>query len=1100
MRPSFDRQAFTLTALNPHGSVVVEACAGSGKTWLLVSRMLRILLTGVAPGKVLAITFTRKAASEIQSRLRDWLAFLAEAPEPDVLAFLRERGLTVAEAEQSLPRARSLFETTLQAQPGMTVTTFHGWFHQILSGAPLDTGFAGFSLLTADAPLREEALVLLGRQAARQPQGTVAQHLQWLLREYGQHNVFQLLNAFLAVRAEFHTWRAGIGPAAEIATLPPEQDDPRIRFLQNPLHRSQLAEYAGFLSENTTRDQAWAKQLSDGLSAPVGEAVFEQICDVILTKEGAPRKRDTSAAQAKRLMGAAREATFLTLHDTLAAAVQEALAQYQDQCAWELNAHALAVGEALLKQYEALKTQRKLHDYADLEWKVAALLEDGERAPYLQARMDARYRHILLDEFQDTNPLQWRILLAWLGAYEGNEAGQPRIFMVGDPKQSIYRFRRADVRIFEQAAQWLTQHAQAQRLPNDVTFRNAPKLVDVVNALFSAEPAFEGFRPQHAEQQSLPGGVTLLPLIRPAQFPPEEEAPTGLRNPLLTPDALEEDLRRREEALAMIATLQTYVGQASWVDSAGRQHPLRWDDVMILTRRRSILPVYEQALREAGIAYFTASRGGLLGTLEAQDMLAILRFLASPANDLALMHALRTPVFDCSDPDLLFCVQQAGDSAWAQLGASIHLPDAPASLIRAHDLLSGWLALAPTLPVHEVLDAVFHQGGVMSRYPARVPPAMWPGVKANLEAFMALSLEVDSGRYPSLTRFVDELHRLQSASDEEAPDEGMLTAQAETGRLRILTVHGAKGLEAPLVWLIDAHSLPRADAGYTALLDWPPADPHPAQFVMLASRKTAARSWQPLLAQEDMIRAREQLNLLYVAMTRARHYFFASGIAPRRNSTQITDYQRLQGALRRCLGILEPEHDSGEDRVLSYVDPLPTGAVSPTVVTALDKRPRPVLQGEPLVAQKVSTEEESTCLGIAVHAYLQMAAPAHMGQHDGAWRALMPVEQAAAQPLAEAILNHPDWQHFFNPALYDFAANERTYVSAQGQLGRIDRVVEREDAVWLLDYKTGAPDPERLVAYRGQLQRYRTHVATQFGGKPVRCLLLFSDGTALEVD
>ncbi len=1108
----FDRIAFTQTALDPDRSVVVEACAGSGKTWLLVSRMLRLLLAGSAPGQILAITFTRKAASEIQARLQEWLSLLAQASDEEALKFLQDRGLSPAQAKAALPDARGLFERVLQAHPPMVITTFHGWFGQVLHGAALELGLAGFSLMQAEAPLREEAKARLGRQAAQAPEGEVAQHLRALLSLCGQYNTQALLDNMLSNRAEFQMWQAG-GGRLEAALAQSEQGvDPVDAFFAEPDHLAQLQQFADLLLQDTATSKKQGATLKEALMQPPGLATWEVVYSTFLTKEGQPRARKRTKDLDKRL-GPEGGQRFLDLHDDFSrkcAALEQALC---DQAAHRLNAHALVVGEALIAHYEALKQQRKVYDFGDLEIKVAQLLSTSDYAPLIQARMDARYKHILLDEFQDTNPLQWRILLSWLEAYEGSGQVAPKVFMVGDPKQSIYRFRRADVRIFDEAKAWLQTYCQAAFLPNDVSFRNAPALVDVLNALFSHTPAFKGFRPQIAENQSLPGGVVVLPLVQSSGEALsqneqddllEEGAPDipVLRDPLSPPVLIEEDLRRREEAQTMVRTLQNYVGRYSCVEH-GKARTLGWGDVMILTRRRAILPEYERALREANIAYFTASRGGLLNTLEAQDMLAILTFLSGPQNNLALAHSLRTPVFDCTDDDLMRLKAYDSISMWEALVAHVQQEDSEcsATLTRAYQLLDRWQKLGQYLPVHDVLDRIFYEGQVMARYPQRTPPAMWAGVQANLEAFMALSLNVDGGRYSSLTRFVAELRRLQVADEEQAPDEGTLAPAVEGGRVQILTIHGAKGLEAPLVWLIDGHAQGRGEDSYSALIDWPPASAYPQHFSMLGVRAEAASDWRDLLDQSQEISERERLNVLYVAMTRAKHVFFVSGTGGR-NKLKDSDYLQIKQAVLRVLAASKGQaglEGEEENRLLEYISPLPPASNNSLVKQAPAQTPVPSVKpvGERQVNKQVLTP--GVQLGINLHAYLQMHAPANVGQNAYAWLRVPEGERASATALGKAMLENPAWQQFFNPAAYLYAANEQTFINAQAQTGRIDRLVEFENEVWILDYKVGQANTPHIADYSAQLNAYKTVVQQIYPNKTIRTMLLFSTGEAKEV-
>ena len=1070
---------FVATALDPARSVVVEACAGSGKTWLLVSRILRILLDGARPGDILAITYTRKAAREIAGRLREWLRELACLDDAKACEFLAARGLTPAAAQAALPRARQLIETVEQASPAMTITTFHGWFGRILGGASLRSGLAGFALAEAERPLLDEAWGLFARRCGRDPDSAAARGLTELFETFGRHNTRALLDAFVSRRAEWQVYAGEDDVDTLIARIGADlgatsDADALAAFFAAPALAATLTAYAGALEKNTAGDHKLAAALGAARALEDPAACFAALVPVFITTTGTARSRKASAAQAKRL-GEAGEADFLRAHAELCERVLACLDARTEARVLAFNAAALHAGTALLEVFEAFKRSRRQMDFADLEVHVDRLLADADLAPYLQARLDARYRHLLLDEFQDTNPLQWRILLAWLSAYE-RDSWRPSIFLVGDPKQSIYRFRRADYRIFGHAADWLGEHFGAVRLPNTHTWRNAPAIVEVVNQVFAGLPAFVGFAAQTARQADLPGEVVVLPLVEvPAADAAATAAPaTGLRDPLTTPLLVAEHLARREEARQMVATLQARVGHTLIADRDGTR-PLGWGDVLILTRKRSILPEYERALREAGVPYLSVSRGQLLSTLEAADLGALLRFLTTPSDDLALVHALRTPLFECSDDFLMTLALRAEAHWWARLqalAATAHADTARAAAVV--DRLRAWIALAASLPVHDLLDSIYHQADVMAAYRRRVPPAMWPGVCANLEAFLALALSVDGGRFPSLPRFVAELERLGRAADDEAPDEGALADHGGAGRVRIMTVHGAKGLEAPLVWLIDANNMRQPADAYQPLLDWPVGAAVPTHFSLHASGKLKGRARDAVFAAEDEAAARESLNLLYVAITRAEQIFVVSGsVAAGRAGESY--YARLRAALD-ALG-------AG-----ASFGALPVAAEGRAAAGDATPVERVVVAPVAAVGERRASPEASDGLafGVAMHALIEartsegMPEPAGLGE--------------AVRAAAMAILDAPDMQRFFDASCFTAAYNEVEIMHRDGRPGRIDRLVVFDDAVWVLDYKSGTVDDAMLARYRAQLRGYCEAVDGVFGTHPVRALLVFADG------
>ena len=1087
-----------LNALNPARSVVVEACAGSGKTWLLASRVVRLLLAGVAPGEILAITFTRKAAREIEERVVDWLHLLAAGNEAQVASFLDERG--VVPDEQAARMARGLYERVLAAQPGLTVNTFHGWFLQLVDAAPLSANLAGATLVDSDSRLFDELWQSFAAELAKAPEAELTRSFVELLGEAGLDSTRRLIRRAFDRRSE---WLA-------FGAKPSEVEENVIAALSDLLGAGEPGEalavffagdwapefqaYLGLLEMSELKgDQQSAAilraALPDSSAHRDGQGAFEALRSVLLTKDNTLRARKPGNALDKRYTpaGAAR---FLELHVRLGERVLVCLERQTAERILVFNRQACAVFAAFLDHVEAFKQARRQIDFVDAEWKVLQLLRDEETAAFLQARLDARYKHVLLDEFQDTNPLQWQILRAWFDAY--SDAARPGVFLVGDPKQSIYRFRRAEPRLFGVAADFLAREFGAVRCEQDVTRRNAKPIIDVVNALFLGVPEFAPFREQSSLAGTLPGRVELLPLYGQTEI---EEAPEreGLRDPLTEPDVEPEDLRRRDEAAALAARINEIVGHdgVAWrIDDKGAdgmsvQRPARYGDFMLLVRSRTHLACYERALSAAGIPFDAGSRGGLLAALEVRDMVALLEFLVTPVDDLKLAQAMRSPVFACSDEELMALARREEPSWWERLTALAESGDAPPRMMRAASLLGEWLSVAGRLPAHDLLDRIFHQGEVLARYRLAVPAAMAAGVVANLRALLLLALDLDGGRYPSLPRFIDELRDLRDAESSDAPDEGVIDSQhADAGRVRILTIHGAKGLEAPIVWLIGANDAPRGGEAWDVIVDWPPEEAAPCHFSFYGRQADRGAARQPMFEAEAAAARREELNLLYVAITRARQVFIASGIENGK-ARDGTPYRLLEAALEKL------------DSPVGYGDVLPSIEAGVAEVS-------PPLRGDtsgslPAVGERRQPPDAAERFGILLHALLEKRSE---GEEDAGWWAALgfdDVEFWRVLPVAERLLGAGHLRCFFDPGLFRRAWNEAELTDGSGALLRIDRLVEFDDSVWVLDYKSSGSDTSRLDDYRQQVSGYCRAVAEVFPGRRVRGALVFADTTLVEV-
>ena len=1088
-------------ALDPERSIVVEACAGSGKTWLLVSRIVRLLLAGVKPGEILAITFTRKAAQEMQARLNEWLHLLAVRDDDRVREFLRERAVSDIDAAM-LAKARSLYRDALLAQPVVTISTFHGWFMQLIQRAPLNAGVpVGMQLLERTAAMHDEAWQAFADSLFAVPDGQTAQHMQQLFAGYGLHSTRMLLENFVHKRAEWWAYTLGHDDAAAWATeqLQNELGIEDIEF--DPLEDWGMCGNSEELLFAFTRQLACngsaAQQKNAGQMelAWTGNAEggrFDALWPLLFTQDGKPR---TSLKPNLKQNADA----FLHTRDVLQASLQAAKDEMTEIEALRMNRAALHCGAELLGHFQRLKLERQQIDFTDLEWSVCRLLSDSDHAEYMQHKLDSRYRHVLLDEFQDTNPLQWQILQSWFSASAAVDT-RPGVFVVGDPKQSIYRFRRADARLFGEVKQYLQNHFDAHHLTQNETRRNSPAVLEAVNGVFSSHPdGFVDFEEHVAHHRDLQGCVEVLPLL---PLPDSIALQQGdeLRNPLLVPRKERQVDARMLEAEQFAAHVAGIVANRHVLDG-GKERPAEYRDIMVLVRRRTHLRVYEHALRARGIPFLTSRRGGLLDTLEAEDVQALLTFLITPFSDLDLARALRSPVFSCSDDDLMQIAELGTgdrgsermilsefpipnpDSWWQRIKHLVENGGGSGALQRAYSLLQGWMLLADKLPVHDLLDRIYFESDLIHRYALALPAELKEAVEANLHAFMEIALNVDAGRYPSLPRFLDELRELRLAEN-ESPDEGR-TGEAA---LRIYTVHEAKGLEAPIVWLLDANDMQVRTDSYGVLLDWQPDEPRPAHFSLYGDKAGRGSARASRFEAEEAYARRENMNLLYVAMTRARQVLIASGngalaedswydrIAKAEDRNQMTEDGDRKGIPSTVKGLCPKLLTEGPLRSLSSaVDErltllLPTG------------RRRPPLTGQ---------QRE----GIWLHGLLQNLAPV-VPQMETLQRNLnIPPEQ---MPLlmqkAQEILGAPDLVRFFDARCFLTASNELSYVNAAGELRRIDRLVEFEHEVWVLDYKTGMASE----SHAAQLQEYRGAMQAIYPGKTIRCGLIFAGGKFLE--
>ncbi|MDH4234359.1 MAG: PD-(D/E)XK nuclease family protein, partial [Gallionella sp.] len=403
--------------------------------------------------------------------------------------------------------------------------------------------------------------------------------------------------------------------------------------------------------------------------------------------------------------------------------------------------------------------------------------------------------------------------------------------------------------------------------------------------------------------------------------------------------------------------------------------------------------------------------------------------------------------------------------------------------------------LADKLPVHDLLDRIYFEGDLVHRYTAALPAELHETVRANLQAFMEIALNVDAGRYPSLPRFLAELRELRAAEN-ESPDEGKV---GEAGNaLSIYTVHEAKGLEAPIVWLLDANDTQRKTDSYGVLLDWQPNASSPSHFSLFSDMRGRGAKRAPYFDADEAYARREEMNLLYVAMTRAKQVLLVSGngeriegswydrIASSEDRRQKTEDGGFVAAARQFINQdVEKPHitPSSVDQRLNL--PLPTG----------------IRKAAPSDAQR---------RGIWLHALMQQLAPSSASNRPFAGEELadrVALQQRLAIPASEMealwqqaqhLLALPHLQRFFDAQQYRSACNEIPYVNAAGELKRIDRLVEFDGEVWVLDYKLG--ESEDVARYSAQILEYRNAMQAVYSEKKVRCALMFADGKLIGVE
>jgi ATP-dependent helicase/nuclease subunit A len=997
----------------------------------------------------------------------------------------------------------------------LQIRTFHSWFAQLTRAAPLrvrhELGLpASYELLEDDSQIIEAVWPRFWACVQAAPELTQA--LGESIAAHGRSNTIKSLEAALDKRAEFAA--ADVAGVLEGSVLSFGEQYSEFAKLDHP--DDLLAQPA---SQTLLRNAAVAMGQGGGKSktliADAGK--LEQLCtegrwvdavEVLLTKEGElhkkPPKGDMSLEQ-QQTVQVARE----MCHSVVKARIQHA--------AWQHQQRMVLLSRALLAEFAQTKRERGWVDMGDIEQVAHRLLSDETMGAWLQEVLDWRVRHLLVDEFQDTNPLQWQVLHGWLQSYAGSASDAPSIFIVGDPKQSIYRFRRADPQVFVAARDFVRQGLQGHWLACEHTRRNAQAIIGLTNAVMRQakdEQLMPGFR-THTTESEAQGEVLALPLVTIEAA--SKQAATAGAAPWR--DSLTQAREQTQEHVRQLEARQV----ALWI-AARLKAGEKPTDFMVLARKNERLARMAQELRSLGIACERADQESLFDAPEVQDMVALLECLLQPMNDLALARALKSPVFGLDDVALMQIATQVRKNpatprmSWREALRQAGLCNTQGQPIAA--VLDHWQGWLSQWPVHDALSLMMDEAQVLERYARAVPAALQGRVQASLKALLTASLSVGGGRFVSAREFVRSLKagRVKAAG-----------VEAGDG-VKLLTIHKAKGLEASNVVMLDTQ--PAADRGkhMGILFKWPAHQDKPQAFAFVTSQSKPTENLRKLVEEEQADDDREDMHCLYVAMTRAKQRLVVSASQGAKSGAEGNWYERLvQTGLLAGVEVVQP------------IDPVANATPMPLRLAQLPAWqgqgmghsvrqvlrpivPTPAALTEPALAaiqdQTASPEpgaDIAARTGLALHRLLQsvplldVSAAAQASwqfdpsQLDGV-RQEFGLDAAQAAQVANAashIVRSQPW--LWDAARVIWQANEMALWSGAEVL-RLDRVVRvaskgGEAAWWVIDYKSASrplENPELLA----QLRAYQSALEAALGqsvlGK-VRAAFVTAQGDLFEM-
>ncbi len=1112
LQPLHGEQAL---AAAPDSHVWLSASAGTGKTHVLTARVYRLLLSGVRPENILCLTFTKAGAAEMAERIHNRLAAWVQMDGPSLAADLRALGEDFAPEAQD--NARRLFAEVLEATGGgLRIQTIHAFCQQLLSAFPVEAGLIpGFRPLEAreQSELARLALAEMVLDAEATNDAELMTGLQALSLRLGEGAA----EAFLTRCARNHGVLAALpqdlrGWLFEVLDLPTGDVEAAIAAGcgDDAFDIAALARIAAAnVSWNTATGLADADRIALWLAATTEDRA-KSVTDLVSIFCTAKRE---AKKHKQKLLDA--ESDYAELCSRLSEQCY-ALIDLRDRAAYaDLLARALHAGRAYASAYTEAKRQAGAVDFDDLIARAELLLNEPGMGDWVRYKLDQQTDHILVDEAQDTNSQQWEIVTALTGEFfagEGAKGNQVRtIFTVGDFKQAIFGFQGTSPIAFEHARRRFADYAFAAQhsfhdLSLDRSFRSTPAVLEAVDATIAALDrgalGFASDSVRHVSANRYPGEVILLKPVAAGMTEEEDPDFEGEEDWLAGQD------RKLAERIA--EQIRQWLARPVILESKGRA--MTAGDVMILVRKRGDLArLIVARLYEAGVAVAGIDRLRLNAPLAVRDLLAALRFAVQPEDDLNLANLLVSPLLGWTQEDLLeHAHSRNGAGLWAHLRATV----SEDRLAPLRDLLARADFTTPYRYLEHILSgpmqgrhALIRRLGVEARDP--------------IEELLNAALAFESDSQPSLQRFVDWFDR----GDVEI----VRDAAAQGNAVRLLTVHGAKGLQAPVVILADAAHDP--DAGNrTDGLDWSLAE---GKLPLIAPRK--AERFGPIAqAFDDQAAAdrQEHWRLLYVALTRAEEKLVIAGSLSTR-AKGIVPEASWHSAVERGMATLGTEWEAdplwnarrvwrGKEQ-LSPAKPqrsAPAGQAAtaepvwlrqPAPVEA--RPPRPLAPSAPVEDDTpnpppTATMRKAAERGKWLHALFERLPALPVGERRAAadtWlantaRVSDAAERGSIIDHAIDVIEGSAFAGLFSPD----ALAEAPIAAVVGEAvisGTVDRLCIGKDLIQVVDFKTGNMVPVDAgavpVPHLRQMAAYVAALAVIFPDRRIEAGLLYTSAPCL---
>lgn len=1103
-------------ASDPNKSVWVQASAGNGKTKVLTDRVLRILLSGGQPGRILCLTYTKAAAvemnSRISARLSRWAVISAEQLDRELEELLGRLPQEQAELEKLQAVARRLFAVLLDTPGGMKIQTIHSFCQEILKRFPLEAHISPY-FEVMDERAAGEALTAIKSQMLskieQNPESNSGRALSFLTERISEFSFPKIMTSIAENRNKisqlFGKWNSPKQIIAELARrmeIDPADDEQSLRdkFVRDGNDEVWRKLMLAWMHGSKT-DQNKALVLAEILEKQNLWEKFAEYQSCFVTQKGEklakPATKDALAVCPEFMVWFEIEVERLLDLLTKLAAVR-LLASTKA---------VLLMAEDLIRSYNQYKTTHSKLDYEDLIVLTRKLLENPLATQWVLFKLDGGIDNVLIDEAQDTSPDQWGIIKALTANFfddVGSGSAKRTVFAVGDKKQSIYSFQGADPREFAKMerhfAAMLKEANNFVGINLEVSFRSTAAVLDVVNQVFANAPARQGVVEENEDITHIPfrvgeaGKIELWKLTEPEDgenvdiwLPPIEK---------VLPESTSSRLARQiaERIRQMVEGKDLLVSQ---------NRPIRYRDFMILVQRRnSFVEELVRACKNAGVSIAGVDKIKLLEQIAVQDLISLGKFLLLPGDDLSLAEVLKSPLLGLDDDDLFkLCYgRTAGTSLWARLGGD---PD----YAEVYQKLQNLLNMADFVRPFELYTYILTSLQGREKFVARL------GFEAEdgLDEFVNLTLNFEQEHIPSLQAFVDWVSRDEVEIKRELE-------QSEIDAVRIMTVHGSKGLQAPVVILPDTVRMPGVKNESGMLWE--------EMFYYPLSAQDYDANCKRIKADEKKKVEEEYRRLLYVALTRAEDRLYVCGYykskktAPKddswykiceQNVQQIgsesekgqfeyATEQQFEPKIKELKPRIEPERPSFE-----WLYTAPTAEP----LLAKPYSPSKMEEDEPALVSPLGQGGKSRYRrGLIIHKLLQFM-PEVQEANKGAMIEEFLQRNAPEMSKQEILrIQNEVMELLENPQFSSiFGLGSKAEVPIMGLVegkiisGQVDRLVVEEQRVLIVDYKTNRPAAASLnevpAAYFRQMAAYRALLAQIYPGKEIQSLILWTDSALL---